>query len=393
MYLYAQEFPTFPNGLIYSDSLINIMKHDFDSLNIQFDKNHFNIDGTIEPVPSGREKYYSHIQAHGAYVEFESKESDFSQLRKDLDAQKSYDEITAKYVNYIGQTDAMLLIVKTTSLDTNQKEIEVLNSVGGRSESYYELAVNNHVAGWEFKSKNKWVYEFSHKDFSEWYFINAYYLYEDFNRVTIPQKYYSEMNYARVLLGEEGYDHANKNDTLGYQPITGSCSHDLYPRRHAVEEASKAGLANRPHTFLLAHLDVMNDYMDRKSDFTYEKSKRYTYLKELEAVNIRVEDLLIGLTIVDDSLPEFYSASPPRVGFAYSVEEHSDFENKIIAGMKDKSLDEFNRLRFLFIWESYIYYLKDQIPAKQKIQKLNESEDGLTPIMKRYLREFKLQKG
>ncbi len=142
-----------------------------------------------------------------------------------------------------------------------------------------------------------------------------------------------------------------------YQVI-GGCSMDTRPRTHALEIAKLAAQTRKWDIFLRAHLDIMNDNFDRMSDGSYAWGPRQTYLAELEYLDIHVLDLILGTNLSIDSKNHHYTASPGRLG--RTMTESMDrqlFETHVVSAINDKQLDPWNRVRFLYLYGSYVFQL------------------------------------
>lgn len=115
--------------------------------------------------------------------------------------------------------------------------------------------------------------------------------------------------------------------------------------------------------FLKAHLDIMNDRFDRASDGTYAWGGRKTYLKELEDLDLDVTDLLLGISLrMADPSENHYFGNIGRLGRALAeTKDRTQLEEKILAMIRDTTLDDYNRLIQHYLFLNYMYYL----PAKE----------------------------
>lgn len=139
--------------------------------------------------------------------------------------------------------------------------------------------------------------------------------------------------------------------------VTGFCSMDDSPRRHARKIAVLASQAHQWPVFIKAHLNIMNDYMDRRSDGSYAQAGRKTYLKELELLDIKTTDLLLGSAMrVSNAIPGHYFGDPDRYGRALSeTKDTLAFEARLKAMLKDPLLDVLNKIVLFRLYVSYCY--------------------------------------
>lgn len=151
--------------------------------------------------------------------------------------------------------------------------------------------------------------------------------------------------------------------------VVGFCSQDQSPRIHALAIAKLAAETHSWDIFLRSHLNIMNDRFERNSDGSYAWGQRKTYIKELEALNINVIDMMLGLSLRSVSTPvNHYNGTVWRIGKALT--ESGDrllFENRVKAMMKDEMLDEFNRSLLFLLYQTYLNFLEDKNEKKLKI--------------------------
>jgi hypothetical protein len=143
--------------------------------------------------------------------------------------------------------------------------------------------------------------------------------------------------------------------------VYGMCSQDQSPRYHAMEIAVLSAESVNWEVFLRAHLDIMNDRFERVSDGSYAWAGRKTYLAELEALDINVVDLLLGMTIrIENPSENHYFGNISRLGRALSETTHAEaVEAKMLDMIADATLDDFNRLLIYFLFRNYMYHLED----------------------------------
>jgi hypothetical protein len=139
--------------------------------------------------------------------------------------------------------------------------------------------------------------------------------------------------------------------------VMGMCSMDMRPIEHATQIARLSAAAVNWEVFLRAHLDIMNDRFDRAVDGNYAWEGRQTYLPELEALNINVLDLMLGITLrYEDANPNHYWGSIWRVGKALVETSQPEAAKKaLLAAVADTALDDYNRTLFYYVYTHYIY--------------------------------------
>ena len=99
--------------------------------------------------------------------------------------------------------------------------------------------------------------------------------------------------------------------------VVGQCSMDDRPRIHAMNIAQLAGESLNWDVFLRAHLNIMNDRIDRISDGSWAWESRHTYIKELEELHFDVVSLLLGIALRAEDLPKnHYYGGNSRLGRA-----------------------------------------------------------------------------
>lgn len=163
--------------------------------------------------------------------------------------------------------------------------------------------------------------------------------------------------------------------------VTGFCSMDSRPREHA---RAIAVLASRTHNwpvFIRAHLNIMNDYMDRMTDGSYAQSGRKTHLRELELINIHTTDLLLGSAMRASNMAAgHYYGAINRYGRALSETQNpAAFESQIKKMLSDKQLDDVNKLLLFALYANYCYSQPTKEKATEKISALRR-EAGQYPL-------------
>lgn len=163
--------------------------------------------------------------------------------------------------------------------------------------------------------------------------------------------------------------------------VVGFCSMDESPRIHARKIAMLASQTHQWPVFIKAHLNIMNDYMDRRSDGSYAQAGRKTYLKELELLNINTTDLLLGSTLhVSNALPGHYFGDAGRYGRALSeTRDPLAFETRLKKMLRDSLLDDFNKLVLFRLYVNYCYNLPSGMEKMRELEK----ESAAYPVLVR----------
>lgn len=106
----------------------------------------------------------------------------------------------------------------------------------------------------------------------------------------------------------------------------------------------------------------MNDRFDRLSDGSYAQAERQTYIRELEELNINVQDLLFGISFrYENAAENHYFGSISRLGRALAESNNKEeIEQSMTAIIKDTELDLYNRLLFYFLFKNYCNHLEDE---------------------------------
>lgn len=155
------------------------------------------------------------------------------------------------------------------------------------------------------------------------------------------------------------------------QPV-GNCSMDRTPRLHAQSICRLAAKTTQWDIFLRAHLDIMNDNFERRSDGSYAWAGRGTYLRELEELHINAPDLLIGTALrASDVSGNHYIGDIGRVGRALSESSgKQELEDRILSMVQDEQLDLYNRLLMAYLFGNYNHYLQDETLKKENAARL-----------------------
>lgn len=166
--------------------------------------------------------------------------------------------------------------------------------------------------------------------------------------------------------------------------VIGNCSQDQSPRYHAIEICQLAAATTQWDIFLRSHLDIMNDRFERQSDGSYAWAQRKTYLKELEALDIPAVDLLLGTCLrVSNVSDNHYFGSIGRVGRALTdATNKKQTEQKMLAMIRDTTLDPYNRLLIAYLVDNYAHNLEEE-EKNACLKELEEATSTLPELVKK----------
>jgi len=161
--------------------------------------------------------------------------------------------------------------------------------------------------------------------------------------------------------------------------VMGRCSADERPRMHAINIALLAAETANWQVFLRAHLDIMNDRFERVSDGNYAWAARKTYIREIEDLDIDVQDLMLGISLYAGNAPQnHYTGSIGRLGRAFAETKYREtLEQKLLSMISDGELDAYNRLLMRCLYLNYAYYLPRKEDRMACLQKLEEADKTL----------------
>ncbi|MFA0963803.1 hypothetical protein AB9P05_18505 [Roseivirga sp. BDSF3-8] len=361
----GQEFTTYDNGLIYSKRTMFELRGIVDSLNLTYKT--CDLNRTYASVP----------QAQGFYIsltEGNMKEA-FSDM-KDHIPLKAFRE---KYP--VAEISDTLLVISTAYTNRDQEEKVRLFSMGmeGSGNSLY-CDADVYKEG----DTGYYVVHYPANEYSKEY-MEAYYIPQTFHSAVMPSTYAHKVGYADCLIDtttskftrDATYGNVDMPDNwealsdkkkekllsrMRQTRVMGMCSMDDSPRRHAVNMAVLSAATVNWQVFLRAHLDIMNDRFERLSDGNYAWTRRQTYIKELEELNIQVLDLMIGISLrTADPAEHHYTSSVSRTARALSETRYPEVtEATLLAMVTDAKLDVFNRLIGFYLISGYADYLEDE---------------------------------
>ncbi len=119
--------------------------------------------------------------------------------------------------------------------------------------------------------------------------------------------------------------------------------------------------------FIRAYMDMLNLYDDNEDDNFGKKIP----IKELESVGINIFNLYISTCLAIENRHKFHRENTPYSigkGFA-NIDNTKVIEQNLSKMISDKELDNYNRLRICFLFESCIKHLEDK-DRKAKAEKI-----------------------
>lgn len=154
--------------------------------------------------------------------------------------------------------------------------------------------------------------------------------------------------------------------------VVGSCSQDDGPRIHAMSIAVLSAESTSWEVFLRAHLDIMNDRFERVSDGSYAWGKRNTYIREIEELDIDMQELILGISLrLSNPSENHYYGSIGRLGRALAeTKDRLKLEETILDMIQNQKLDDYNRLLMHYLFLNYTYYLPEISERKLNLEKL-----------------------
>jgi len=143
--------------------------------------------------------------------------------------------------------------------------------------------------------------------------------------------------------------------------IFGATGVSLVPGLHMRNIAVLAAETTQWDVFMCAHLTIVDtDFEDADTTDTGEV-RRHTYIKELEKLDINIGDLLIGISLKIDNVPEsHYYGDINDIGkLVYEAKDREKIAARLLAMIQDTDLDVHNRIRMCYVYQNYNYYLND----------------------------------
>jgi hypothetical protein len=372
MFCFAQEgeYPTYKNGLMYSEATMDQLGRIVDSLNLRFRSCELN------------RQYVSKRQAIGTHLAFEGKSMDG--VRRAMDEGMGLEQVISQFRPKSIHRD--VLLVRHDYKSGNTPVVEYEGFVDGDwdnpSIEFAGDASSTHLSG------GQWIVG----EVIEWgvgvKVLEVFHLSTPFRSTVLPERYARLVQYVDCLvdtttlvtlptaqLAEYGppdlpeevatlpmTEQITLLDSLRNLRVVGDCSQDEGPREHARNIALLAASTVQWEVFLRAHLDILNDRFPRMSDASNAWPGRETYLRELEELDIEVLDLMLGMSLrVENKSQNHYYGSVDRVGRALAeTRQPEELEKRLFAMMADPELDDYNRVISYYLLTNYQYHLKDE---------------------------------
>jgi len=376
-YSQTSEFKIYPNGLIYSEQTMGKLSHIVDSLNLKFKTCNFN---TV---------FYAKCQTVGHKVTMDK--GNIKEAKLDMEMHISFDEFLKKYPEAIIEKD--VLVVKRNYNSYGEdifmfEEFDLKNDDG-------LLITSKDLSVYDKDYSQKWLYSYEERTSFSKESLSAFYFPTNFKSAPLPEKYSWMIGYADCLIDTTiakfkddvkggwidlprdwtslSYDEKAKLlEKMRGTSVMGACSMDTRPRKHAMHIALLSADTYNWEVFLKAHLDIMNDRFERVSDGSYAWEQRKTYIKELEELNINLQDLIFGISFyIENPAKNHYFGSIGRIGRALAeANDRIEIEQTILSIISDKELDICNRVLFYFLFKNYNYYLEDEKANKNNEDRL-----------------------
>jgi hypothetical protein len=186
-------------------------------------------------------------------------------------------------------------------------------------------------------------------------------------------EYYTELYYS-------------KNDALTMKRrriVMGACSRDVSPRLHIMDISLLAAEAANWQVFLRAHLDIMNDFAARNFNSNFAERERKTYIREIEELDINVQDLLLGISLqISNAASNHYTGSAGRLGRAFAETRYrAPLEKKLLVMIADERLDHYNRYMLYHLFLNYLYYLPQKEDRTRCLQLLQTAIKNMPPYL------------
>ncbi len=370
------EFKKHSNGLIYSENTMSKLAHIVDSLNLKYKSCDFN------------KTFYSKSQAIAYKIELDDKKS---QVKKDMENGISIQEFKLKYPKV--KVDENVLVVRFQYKNYEGEDVLEFSEISLTDDYGLEIHKKGNLKPYLGDLKSKWVYREGYSKNT----VKAFYFHNGFKSIPLNEKYKRMIGYADCLIDTtttklkeelemgmpmlpDNWDKLSNNeqekllDKMRGTRVVGSCSMDSSPRIHAANIAVLAAETINWEVFLKAHLDIMNDRFERVSDGSYAWKGRKTYIKELEELDIKVLDLILGISLrIENPAQNHYYGSIGRVGRALSETKNAkEIEEAILRMIKDESLDDYNRVIAYYLYSNYAHNLANETIKKEKVASLKQ---------------------
>lgn len=184
--LSAQEFTTYPNGLIYSPQAMKHINYVVDSLNLKFKKCEFN------------RKLITDLRGKGTYIHLSIPDSIvlLQQLESDLYHNMSLADVQRKYAEYIlsVQKQINLSFAYTSNLDGSYRYKVTVE----RKSDEYDFTSQSDIA--PLHSNSHWYFKIRQDQQWRNFYIDANWIEEVYSPMFMPEKYAYLVNYADCMI-------------------------------------------------------------------------------------------------------------------------------------------------------------------------------------------------
>lgn len=385
------EFEIHSNDYIYSESTMDKLAHIVDSLNVEYETCYTN------------QTFYAEEQIIGHFIRLES--GDIKAAKKDMDNRISFTKFKKKYPDAIIEENT--LIVKSSKKNNDGQQFIGFNQWGELAG--YRISLRDST-GLAQKFKNTWVYDYYAGGSYIGEAISAFYFPDNFESPSIPEKYAGMVGYTNFLMPmttKYKKDARFDDDMLLQQdwktlPLDKKCA--ILDTMRSIQVFS-CGMSNRPciratnfallaaevtdwEVFLPAHLDMVLHRGHLVVGGKHNKGTgRGTYIHELEALDINVTHLLLGMFLrTNNPMPYNYS---PRIAWALSeLENKADIEQTMLNMIADPELDDYNRLIMFYLFDGYTAFIPDEEYQEIAFEKLDIAVKKLPKYSHQIVKEY-----
>jgi hypothetical protein len=371
---------------MYSEVTMDHLSHIVDSLHLKFRS--CDLDRT----------YYAKTQSIAHYVTL--KEGDLTAARRDMSEQLPFEEFVKKYPN--AEMEDSLLVTKERYQNYDNLEVIKFSSICLDGGYGHHISWENEPERYNMPVKGRWSLSYwPGGDYSE-PSLSAFYFLEEFSAPALPERYARLVQYTDCLIDTSGRiyrETAIRGDVMlpnnlrklsmkkkqqlleemRRTRVVGYCSQDQRPRTHARNIAILSAETANWEVFLRAHLDILNDRFDRASDGSYAWSARETYIRELEALDINVSDLMLGISLrVENPSQNHYYGSIRRTGRALAESKDvAAIADRILTMIADPQLDNYNRVLLYYLFLNMHQHLPEGDEKARYAEQLKEAVSAM----------------
>jgi hypothetical protein len=320
--------------------------------------------------------FYSKSQTTGHIVEMH--EGNLAQAREDILNQIPLHDFLEKYPEASIQKYAIITKTKSNRSDAHS---------GFEFDAYFPT----HYAGFIFSEDttlandptvNHWIFNSTINVYEPDQKIIAFYLPNGFSSTPIPPKYARMIRYADCVMDTASWEFIDKlTDGSLYVPknwaslsrneiaelvynSVGNFDVSFFSQSDreillGFPIALIASEINYWPVFIRAHLEILSYKDDRMPK---NIGRRKTFMKELEALELNLKDLLLGILLrIENPSMNHYYANFRGLGRSFVESKHrSELKAIMISIIKDPELDYFNRLSIYYLYRDFIEYLSEE---------------------------------